>query len=67
MLVQVIYCEVQQGRAGATGIASDLDPPSVSDPSFDELTLHRQVVGGATEQALIPSLRTFEIGHRDDC
>jgi hypothetical protein len=64
--VQVVHREVQQGRAGAIGVASDLDPATVGHPPFDEPTLHRQVVGGTPEQTRIPSVRGLEVGHRDD-
>jgi hypothetical protein len=65
VLVQVVDREVQQGPAGAIGVASDLDPSTVGHPPFDEPTLHRQVVGQAAKQTLVPSVRSFEVGHRD--
>src|SRR5688572_15591563 len=66
VLVQVVHREVHQARAGAIGVASDLDPSTVGHPPFDEQTLHRQVVGGTAEETLVPSVRSFEVGHRDD-
>ena len=45
-------------------ITSDLDPSTVGHPPFDEPALHRQVVGGTAEQTPVPSVRSFEVGHR---
>ncbi|HXA31068.1 MAG TPA: hypothetical protein VNV87_02325, partial [Acidimicrobiales bacterium] len=64
--VQIIDCEVHQGGTGTRWVGGDLQPPVVGDLPFDESTVHGQIVGRATEEALVPCVASFKIGHGDN-